>query len=61
MDSVSGETTAKALFYTGKIFLTLGADKERDASGRGKAYFDTIVRYYPSTSWAAKARTELTK
>jgi len=61
LDTSNGDTTAKALYYSGKILLALGPERERRAKQRARAYFDTVVQYYGGTSWAAKARAEAAK
>lgn len=61
LDTSNGDTTAKALFYLGKILQTLGPDAERDAKTRSMAYFDKVARNYGSTRWAAMAQAEVDK
>ena len=42
LDPIGGETTAKALFFSGKVLLALGKDGAKDASARADGYFDTV-------------------
>ncbi len=59
-DTQSGSTTAKALYYSGKVILALGKDRESsDFKVRAMAYFKTVVKFYPNSSWAIAAATEL--
>ena len=51
-------TSAKALFYTGKVLTSLG-DKEKNALARAKAYFRSVATNYSNTAWASQARQEL--
>jgi len=55
------ETAAKALYFSGKVLLALGADQATNAKSRAMTYFDTVVRYYGTTPWAARARVEAEK
>ena len=61
IESGTQETTAKALYYSGKILLALGPEKEKEAKSRARAYFDSVALHYPSTAWAALARSEAEK
>jgi len=57
-----GATSAKALYYTGKIILDLGPTKESPAfKARAQGYFESVVKSFGGTRWAALARAELTK
>ena len=62
LDTVGGETTAKALYYSGLVVLALGPDRQ-DATFKQRAmdYFDSVVREYGDTRWAALAAEELKK
>ena len=55
----SDSTTAKALYYMGKVLAALGDDEEQNASARAKTYFQSVKNNYGSTPWAPKARKEL--
>ncbi len=56
LDSSAEGTTAKALFYSGKVLIALGPDREQqDYKSRAIEYFRTVTRYYPQSAWAAKA------
>ncbi len=58
-DPLGGTTTAKALYYSGKVILALGPDRESsDFAARARGYFDTVVKNYSGTAWAAKAAAE---
>lgn len=62
LDGNARETTAKALFYAGKVLLALGPDREQqDYKSRAMKYFRTVSRYYPQTVWAGKATAETNK
>jgi TolA-binding protein len=54
----SDSTSAKALFFMGKVLTALG-DKEKNALARAKTYFQSVTKYYPKTPWASKASREL--
>jgi TolA-binding protein len=54
LDTTAGDTSAKALFYTGKVLLALG-----DAKALAEGYFDTVARHYTQTPWAEQARAAL--
>lgn len=60
LDTVGGETTAKALYYSGLVLLALGPDRD-GASVRQRAaeYFGSVVRQHSTTRWAALASAEL--
>lgn len=59
-DFGSGNTTAKALYYTGKVLLALGQSGEGDEwKTRAQEYFSSIVSDYADSRWAAVARAEL--
>ncbi|MEM7204257.1 MAG: tetratricopeptide repeat protein [Planctomycetota bacterium] len=58
LDPGTQETSAKAMYLSGKVLLALG-ERERDARRRALAYFDSVVALFPATRWAAEARTEL--
>jgi hypothetical protein len=61
-DAASDEPTAKSLYLQGMILLALGPSAESDTyRTRAADYFDSVVRYYPNSPWAAAARTELRK
>jgi outer membrane protein assembly factor BamD (BamD/ComL family) len=61
-DVLGGEASAKANYYLGRCLLALGADREGDAfKQRANAYFQIVVSEYPSSRWAAPAKTEQTK
>ncbi len=51
-------TSAKALFYMGKVLQALG-DKAANGLARAKSYFHSVRISYPGTHWAAKAKKEL--
>lgn len=51
-------TSAKALFYMGKVLQGLG-DKETNGLARAKSYFESVTISYPRTSWASRAKKEL--
>lgn len=55
------ETAAKALYFSGKVLLALGSDHAKNSKARANSYFDTVVRYYGTTPWAAPARAEVSK
>jgi hypothetical protein len=57
LDTTAGDTTAKALFFSGKVLLALSGD--RDAKSRADGYFETVARHYAHTPWAAPARAAL--
>lgn len=61
LDTENGDTTAKALYYSGKAVLALGSDRERNFRARAMAYFDSVVRFHSASPWAARARAELAK
>lgn len=62
MDTLSGEASAKANFYLGKCLLALGMEREGDTfKARANAYFQVVATNYPTSRWAAAARTELGK
>ena len=62
LDTANGDTTAKALFLQGKILTTLGPQHEADNfKQRARDYFETVVKYYGTSTWASEARVELTK
>lgn len=61
LDTQNGETTAKALYFSGKAVLALGGERERNFRARALAYFDSVVRFHSTSSWAARARAELAK
>ncbi len=54
----SDPTSAKALFYMGKVLSALG-DKEKGSLGRAKTYYTAVRKNYGATEWAARARKEL--
>ena len=51
-------TSAKALFYMGKVLQALG-DKEANGLARAKSYFRSVRVSYPKTHWATLAKQEL--
>lgn len=51
-------TSAKALFYMGKVLQALG-DKEANGPARAKSYFQSVRISYPKTHWATLAKQEL--
>ncbi|MHC4920660.1 MAG: tetratricopeptide repeat protein [Planctomycetota bacterium] len=51
-------TSAKALFYMGKVLQALG-DKEANGLARAKSYFQSVRISYPKTHWATLAKQEL--
>lgn len=60
LDGNAMETSAKALFYAGRVLLALGPTREQqDYKSRAIEYFRTVTRYYPQTVWAGKASAEL--
>jgi tetratricopeptide (TPR) repeat protein len=60
LDLSSGTTTAKALYYSGKVLLELPADRQTTGTRpKAMAYFESAVRNYGDTPWAQKARDEL--
>ena len=61
LDIGDGSTTAKALYFTGKVLLAISSDKEKDKKARAAAYFDAVTRFYASTPWASLAREELSR
>ncbi len=62
LDSIGGETSAKANYYQALCLLALGTEKEGDTfKNRATAYLQTVVRNYGSTRWAAAARAELSR
>lgn len=59
-DELGAETTAKALFYSGKVLLALGPDRETpDYQARALDYFKSVTTHYADTPWASKAAAEL--
>lgn len=62
LDSQAGATSAKANYYLGLVLLALGPERESDSfKARAANYFQTVVKHYPSTTWAAQAKAEMTK
>lgn len=62
LDTVGGETTAKALYYSGLVVLALGAEREgANFKQRAMEYFDSVVREYGDTRFATLAAEELKK
>lgn len=60
LDPLGGETSAKALYYSGMVLIALGPDRETSTfKQRAFAYFETVVKFYGSTSWATLAAEEL--
>jgi len=56
LDPTGGVTTAKALYYSGRVLLALGPDNEAsNYKQRAADYFDTVLKEYSSTRWAAAA------
>ncbi len=56
LDSTAGETTAKALYYSGEVLLALGPDHEASTyKQRAADYFQSVVKNFPNTVWAPKA------
>jgi TolA-binding protein len=51
-------TSAKALFYMGKVLQALG-DNEANGLARAKSYFQSVRISYPKTHWATLAKQEL--
>ncbi len=61
-DTGTGATTAKALYYTGKLILDLGASRESEQfKARARSYFESVLRNYGQTPFAALAKAELEK
>lgn len=55
-DPLAGPTTAKALYYGGKVIMALGADRESsDFAARAQSYFKAVVQQHAGTRWAALA------
>lgn len=61
LDPVGGETTAKALFFTGKVLQALGSESTSSAGGRAEDYFASVERDFADTGWAAQVRAERAK
>jgi TolA-binding protein len=59
LDSLSGQTTAKAYYYMGKILLALGDRETSDYKARAFSYFESVAKHYSDTPWAARASSEL--
>ncbi|MBK8974482.1 MAG: tetratricopeptide repeat protein [Planctomycetes bacterium] len=60
LDTTNGDTTAKALYYSGRVLLALGPDRESQTyKQRAASYFDTVVRSYGTSVWASRAAEEL--
>lgn len=60
LDSANGDTSAKAMYLQGQILTTLGPDNEADNyKQRARDYFETVIKYYSSSPWAAEARAAL--
>lgn len=60
LDVAAADTTAKALYYTGRVILALGPDREGSGfKERAMDYFTTVATSYSDTEWAARAREEL--
>ncbi len=57
-DTSNAETSAKSLYFFGKVLLALGEERERDARNRALTYFDLVTDQYPTTDWAEQARGE---
>jgi hypothetical protein len=58
-DLLDGDSTAKALYYSGKILLALGPDLEKaDPAKRAADYFSRVVKYFPGSRWARRAQAE---
>jgi hypothetical protein len=58
-DALDGDSTAKALYYSGKILQALGPELEKgDPARRAADYFSRVVKYFPGTRWAEKAQAE---
>ena len=60
-DTLSGDTTAKALFYAAKTLLSLGAAGREtdDFQERALSNYETITTHYSDTTWAVRAAAEL--
>ena len=58
MDLLDGDSSAKALYYLGKVVMALGKD-EPDSARRSKRYFESVVQGYPDSSWAVEAQRAL--
>lgn len=62
LDSANADTTAKALFLQGQILTTLGPQHEADNyKQRARDYYETVVKHYSDSPWAAEARAALQK
>ncbi len=61
LDTGKGETAAKACYYLGRVVLALGERAGQDFKARANAYFQIVVKSYPSSRWAGPAKSELAK
>jgi tetratricopeptide (TPR) repeat protein len=57
-DLLDGDSSAKALYYLGKVVKALGKD-EPDSARRSKRYFESVIQGYPDSSWALIAQRAL--
>ncbi len=57
-DLLDGDSSAKALFYLGKVIRALGKD-EPDSGRKAKRYFESVIQGYPDSTWALEAQRAL--
>ncbi len=61
IDTGAGDTSAKANYYLGRVLIALGERDGTDFKSRATAYFQLVVRNYPTSRWVGAAKAELTK
>lgn len=54
-DLLDGDSSAKALYYLGKVIRALGKD-EPDSSRKARRYFESVIHDYPDSPWALEAQ-----
>ena len=58
-DIGDGSTTAKSLYYLGRVIMALGSEREStDYAQRATTYYNTVIKHYPATPWARKAKEQ---
>lgn len=61
LDSGAADTAAKASYYLGCVVTALGDRAAQDWKNRATAYFQTVVKSYPSSRWVGPAKAALAK
>ncbi len=62
LDTVGGDTTAKALYYTAMVLLALGPDRDGSAvRQRANEYLQAVIDDHAGSRWAALAASEIKK